>query len=237
MLPRFSDPDIFPSLGSVSRSPLPSTGSRRVGSPASSVLRGSLTPRRPSRPTPVSLAWRYRLCVRLVRSRGAWTPPDRGPGSLVSRDPHRLLLRRKRRGLPGSWGDPPGPMPCSLTPAGPSPPGHTAARVLSRPDNTGTTPTTRAFRGSITRPQPSLSTLRRRPCGISPRKTRLQLVASLCRAGFAPAGSPPRGFRSAGYCLHGFLPSQASLAHIARHLLPAPRELCFDPFLTVAVRS
>ena len=39
-----------------------------------------------------------------------------------------------------------------------------------------------SFRGSITRPQRSLSTLRSTPRD-EPRKTRLRLVANLCRAG------------------------------------------------------
>jgi len=48
-------------------------------------------------------------------------------------------------------------------------------------------PANRNFRGSITRPIDSLSTLRpvRRRTG---RKTRFRLVASLCRVGFAPTG-------------------------------------------------
>ena len=53
---------------------------------------------------------------------------------------------------------------------------------------------------------------------MSPRKTRLRLAANLYRAGFAPAGSPPRGFRSVDCCLHHFLLSQAFLAPIAWHL-------------------
>ena len=42
-----------------------------------------------------------------------------------------------------------------------------------------------------------------------PRKTRFRLVANLYRAGFGPAGSPPRGFRSGDDCLHRFPLSQA----------------------------
>ena len=123
-------------------------------------------------------------------------PHGHEPGSLVSRDPHRLLLRWRLRGLPGSWGDPRGPMPCSLTPAGLSPPGHYDGESAVALTTTWTTPAIRTFRGSITRLQPSLSTLRRRPHGMSPRKTRLRLVASLYRTGFAPAGSPSEGFSS-----------------------------------------
>jgi hypothetical protein len=57
-------------------------------------------------------------------------------------------------------------MPCSLTPVGLLVPGHCGTGVLSPLDVTRTTPTTCAFRGSITRLPASLSTLRRRPCGI-----------------------------------------------------------------------
>jgi hypothetical protein len=44
------------------------------------------------------------------------------------------------------------------------------------------------FRGSITRPSRSLSTLRSQGCPLSPRKTRFRLVALLRRSGFEPAG-------------------------------------------------
>jgi hypothetical protein len=81
--------------------------------------------------------------------------------------------------------------------------------VLPPLETTRTTPTTRAFRGSFTRPSASLSTLRRRPYGIYPRKTRFRLVASLCRAGFSPAGSHLKGFRSVDGRLHRFPLSQA----------------------------
>jgi hypothetical protein len=57
-------------------------------------------------------------------------------------------------------------MPCSLTPVRLLVPGHCGTGVLSPFDTTWTTPTTSAFRGSFTRPPTSLSTLRRRPCGI-----------------------------------------------------------------------
>ncbi len=146
--------------------------------------------------------------------------PRRKPGPLVSRDPHRLFLRRKWRDLPGSWGDPSNRMPCSRTPVGLLSPGHSSGRVLSPLEETRTTPTTCAFRGSITRPSVSLSTLRRRPYGMSPRKTRFRLVASLCRAGFVPAGSPMRGFRSVDCRLHRFPLSQAYPGALPLSLYP-----------------
>ena len=138
-----------------------------------------------------------------------WTPPSRKPGSLVSRDPHRRFLGRRWRDLPGSWSNPSSRMPCSLTPVELLVPGHFGTGVLPPFETTRTASTTRTFRGSIARPSTSLSTLRRRPYEISPRKTRFRLVASLCRAGFAPAGSHLKGFRSVSYCLHRFPLSQA----------------------------
>lgn len=66
-----------------------------------------------------------------------------------------------------------------------------------------------AFRGSLTQPSASLSTLRRRPFAISPRKTRFRLVASRYPAGFSPAGSHLKGFRSVDDGLYRFPLSQA----------------------------
>lgn len=166
MLPRFGDPDIYPSvrfrdpeLPSLHRVP-------RVGSPVSAVLRSSLTSRHPSGrarlPSPGRTACapaRFALaaCGRPLAARLVFGQPE----------PHRRSLRRKWRDLPGSWGNPRGRMPRSLTPVGLLTPGHCGAEVLSPLDITGTTPTTRSFRGSIARPSASLSTLRRRPRGSS----------------------------------------------------------------------
>jgi len=60
------------------------------------------------------------------------------------------------------------------------------------------------------------------PYGIGPRKTRFRLVASLCRAGFGPAGSPVRGFRSVDCRLHRFPLSQAYPGAPTLTLLPVP---------------
>src|SRR6478672_4981025 len=100
-------------------------------------------------------------------------------------------------------------MPYSLTPVELLVSGHFDTGVLPPFESTRTTSTTRTFRGSIARPPTSLSTLRRRPYEISPRKTRFRLVANLCRAGFAPAGFHLKGFRFVSYCLHRFPLSQA----------------------------
>ena len=131
MLPRFGDPDIYPSVRF--RAPGPPSLHRvpRDGSPASAVLKGPLTSRYPSGQARLPLTQPYRLCARPIRSCGLWEPPGRRPGSLVSRDPHRLSLRRRWQDLPGSWGDPGGRMPCSLTPVGLLAPGRYGAGVLS----------------------------------------------------------------------------------------------------------
>jgi len=66
MLPRFGDPDICPPIRF--RAPEPPSLHRvpRVGSPASTVLFGSLTPHHPSDRARLPLSLSYRLCVRLV---------------------------------------------------------------------------------------------------------------------------------------------------------------------------
>ena len=73
-------------------------------------------------------------------------------------------------------------------------PGHYNVPILPPPPCKTTAPTSSFFRGSITRPSHSLSTLRSAP-RETPRKTRFRLVASLCPAGFGPAGSPTEGFK------------------------------------------
>ena len=133
MLPRFGDPDICPLDDSVPRSPLPSTGSHRVGSPTSLVLRGSLTPCDPSRrarlPSPGGTA----CASASLRSRGLWTPPTASPGLWSSGSRKTgLVLRRRSQGLPGSWRDLGGRMPCSMTPAEPTRQAN-AARRCCRP--------------------------------------------------------------------------------------------------------
>jgi len=78
------------------------------------------------------------------------------------------------------------------------------------------------FRGSITRPQRSLSTLRRPPHD-GPRKTRLQLVANLCCAGLVTR----RGtFKVSAF--HRFLLGQAFLAQFEFKLGFGERKGCED---------
>jgi hypothetical protein len=93
-------------------------------------------------------------------------------------------------------GNPPVPMPCSPTPAGPEPPGLT---VVGRGPPTYQTegyPRVRQSRGSIARLEHSLSTLRPRRYRRG-RKTRFRLPARLYRVGLVTHRVPTKGFRDA----------------------------------------
>jgi hypothetical protein len=175
-------PAIFPSNGSIVRRPLPSTGSLRVGSPASAVLRGA--------PIPCGLSHRASLSfARRFHPRPSFAPPGSGrasprgqgcsPGSptgsggggRASQVPGDLLLV-SCPGLRPRWdlrARPSSALRCCFP--------LCVRRQLP--------PLT--FRGSIPRPDSSLSTLR--SLGY-PRSTQDSLPAGglLCRAGFEPAG-------------------------------------------------
>ena len=172
------------------RRPLPSTGSPGVSSPASQVLSGVPTPCRPSRRASFPSLGGTACCGRFVRSRAAVR--DRTGRGLVSGFPTPVLLRRRRQGLPGSWGT----LVCRpslFDPGEPRTSGHcdvrgVAFRLL---DDVGLT--TSRFRGSITRPAHSLPTLH--VAGHpTPRKTRFRLAATLCRAGLVTRRVPMQGF-------------------------------------------
>ena len=109
-------PAIVPSYGPLSRRPLPSTGSRGAGSPASAVLRGAPTPDRPSRRASLpslggtSRAPLLRSRRRATHRRRAWVlvigpPTDRSRGDdQVSQVPGGTPMRacpalRPRRDL------------------------------------------------------------------------------------------------------------------------------------------
>lgn len=140
------------------RHPLPSTGSPRVGSPASQVLRGAPTPCRPSRRTSFPSLGGTALALD-VRSQGsrALLP---GPG-LVQRVAHPAPRARRRQGLSGSWGTPIAYMPRSLTPARSPRPAFLGVSMLPSVYLTTSALAAIIFRGSITRPAHSLCTLRR----------------------------------------------------------------------------
>lgn len=89
-----AEPDvsvIFPSIKSVARRPLPSTGSRWDGSPASAVLSGAPTSARPSRlarfPSLSGTSWRRR--ADLPGSWGVLASMPRSPTPVERRCPGR----------------------------------------------------------------------------------------------------------------------------------------------------
>ncbi len=97
---------IVPLRRSAIRRPLPSTGSWRVSSPASSVLWAAPTPCHPSRRTSLPSLGDTAVCTRLfapVDSR-VLLPQARGFGSTGF--PSFRFIARRRQGLPGSWGTP-----------------------------------------------------------------------------------------------------------------------------------
>ena len=179
---------MFPSDGVMTRRPLLSTGSLGMVPPPRRYY-GTL--RLPS----VPLAALRCLRLAIPPSRRIFAPGDRrraieGIGALVIRAPEPDLSV-ETDGSPRFPGTPHVPWPCSPTPAGPNTPGHYDVSAWS-PRLTSTRAPARNFRGSITRPWHSLSTLRGEG-HPSPRKTRFRLPARLCRAGFVhPQGSIER---------------------------------------------
>lgn len=151
-------PGIFPCTESLRWHPLPSLGSARVRSPASTVLRGAPTPDRPSRRASLP-SRRGTASILLWCSRGSNCTIAEPVG--CSRGGPPAPWTRRRSGLPGSWGT----LSCAC-------PALRPRRALrTRPDSGASTRpsvclTTSAlatiiFRGSITRPAHSLCTLRR----------------------------------------------------------------------------
>ena len=146
------------STGSMLRPPLPSTGSARARSPASSVLWNAPTPARPSRR--VSLPSHGSTAPPLVLDPGG--PRVFGPrclGCSIGGPPDPLA--RRRAGLPGSWETP----RCTCPALRPRRALHAwpALGVSTRPSIFLTTSALARVvcRGSITRPAHSLCTLRR----------------------------------------------------------------------------
>src|SRR3712207_904580 len=117
MLPRFSDPDIYPlvrfrvpELPSLRRVP-------RVGSPASAVLLSSLTPYHPSGrarlPSPNRTA-----CAPPEFALAAWGRPRPQAWVFGLPEPSPALSSAEMTGAPRFLEGPSGRMPCSLTPVG-----------------------------------------------------------------------------------------------------------------------
>ena len=152
---------IVPHNSSMIRRALPSVGSLRSGSPASTLLWLAPTPCRPSRRTSFpSLGGTVPCPSRMTRSVG--TPPSSGFGKPV---PNRQR-HTETTGSPRFLGSPLGYMPCSKTPVGRRRQAtgrlscclpHLLRRRLPRRVQ---------FRGSITQPATMLSTLRSQgyPC-------------------------------------------------------------------------
>src|SRR6185436_9633895 len=95
----------------------------------------------------------------------------------------------RRRDLPGSSATPLANMLCSPTPADRMHQALAMHAMLPSVRLTTSAPHSVTFRGSITRPVRSLSTLRSSDCSDrTPRKTRFPLAANLGGTGFSPAG-------------------------------------------------
>jgi len=132
---------------------------------------------------------------------------------------------REIGGPPRFLGNPGAYMPCSLTPAGWYRSGQYNRSILPSDIYTASAPTARTFRGSITRPAHSLSTLRRSRLPASTQDSLLAGDQPLPGGIGYPPGSL-RNFRTV--ILSSFPSDQACLAHI--NLSP------FLPFLQMVFR-
>ena len=170
--------------------PLPSTGSRWVGSPASSVLRGPPTSRRPSPrarlPSPRGTAPSARGFAPAGGERRA-----HGPGGSSRGPPVPALCRTEAPGSPRFLGSPSRACPV-LRPRWAGPPSPLSDGPVLPSGTCIPSASTKTFRGSITRPTRSLSTLR---SPGHPGTTQDSLPAcwlGFGRAGLSPAGLLPR---------------------------------------------
>ncbi len=177
---------MLPSCSSDDWPPLPSSGSRRVGSPPSSVLRATPTPALPSDWLLV-IAWPYPLsaCGSLPVPSGT-TAPNRELSGQVAPAPDFSPFGGERRAS-----QVPGKPLCEhalLSDTGGSfPPSHFSGSVLPSTSGRMSAATIPTFRCSITRSAHSLSTLHSAGCPML-RKTRYRLAATLGRVGLAPTG-------------------------------------------------
>src|SRR5882724_3683670 len=193
---------IFPSSGSVSRHPLPSTGSLGSVPPLRRYYGNARTPGHPSRLASFPSLGATTVRPLLSPLPPAWGATLAGPG-FVTGFPFPIG-RWKWLGLPGSWGTF-ARMPCSPTPTGPARQATTACRCCLPQFWNTSAPATLYFgaqsHGLRTR---CLRFAARVSPG--PRKTRFRLGAGLGRTGLATRKVP--GEVSA--LLHGFLLTQAS---------------------------
>jgi len=112
------------------------------------------------------------------------------------------LLKMETTGLPRFLESPHADMPCSSDPGGTFMPGQTRHVGAAFRSFKGVGSHATYFRGSITRPIRSLSTLRRRGHPSSTQDS-LPAAGQLCRAGLGPAGL------KCGVSSHPILPTQA----------------------------
>src|SRR6266516_3568762 len=141
MVSGFGMSAIVPLRRSAIWRPLPSTGSRRVGSPASTVVRGAPTPCRPSRRTSLPSLGGTALCARLSLP-PATERSHRRPGALCNRRPLVPVQRAETAGPRRFLGNPIADMPCSPTPVGPRRQAISAPRCCLPPSVTASAPTT-----------------------------------------------------------------------------------------------
>ena len=146
-----------------------------------------------------------------------------GPG-LGCRLPCRLVPRR-RSGLPRSWGTPV-LMPCSRTPAGPLGQSSLPLGCCLPSTKQRRLPRCKPFRGSITRPVHSLSTLRRVDCSTSTQDS-LPAADSALPGGLHDL-SCPAGFLYK-VSVHLFLLVQAFVAQLASVSGDGVNKVTFPP--------
>ena len=166
--------------------PLPSPGSGRIPFPCfvGTMECSDFLP--PFPPHSVSFARRYHV-VRLNFAPAGSRRRTRRPGVGNPVAPIRTV-RVETVGRPRFLKNPCVPMPCSTTPAGPTRQAIRRRRRGPRYSPRRRLPRQKFFRGSITRPWHSLSTLRGLGYPSTARKTRFPLLATLRGRDWLPAG-------------------------------------------------
>jgi hypothetical protein len=205
---RFNAPALVPGHGSATRRPLPSPGCSRHAFPGCRGTR-ERSESRPSLPTHVvafarRLPPRAPVCVAPHQSDAGL-----GPGVFGSGHPPDLSFSRRRRsGVPRSWGAPLPVGPVQATPAGRRAPDQYGAATWPLVGDQQRLPR-KVLRRSLAGRPGSLSTLHCLGCP-SQRKTRFQPLVRRFWAGF-----PPAGLRwKVSECLHLILLLQALLGAI-----------------------
>ena len=150
---------MFPSNGSMTRRPLPSTGSPRVAFPGfdGTMRRSDSLPPFPPRFVVLRLAVPSRAPV-FVSPPARRRPRARG---FAVWQPHGQMLRDGDGRASQVPGEPSCAYALFFDPGGTDAPGHYGASTRPPLMSTTKAPTSRYFRGSIARPRHSLSTLRR----------------------------------------------------------------------------